>query len=149
MPVSLGRRFTVRTDHYGLKYLLDQRHVTIPQHHWVVKLLGFDFTVAYKPGTTNIVADTLSRRDTEEGLILATSGPRFDFIDHLCQAQNDDPTLMALRDEITAGTRAMPWAVVDGMISYDGRLYISPTSPLLAELVAATHEDGHEGVQCA
>ena len=40
-----GRRFTVRTDHYRLKFLLDQCLATIPQHHWVGKLLGFDFVV--------------------------------------------------------------------------------------------------------
>jgi hypothetical protein len=39
----------VRTEHYSLKILLDQRLATIPQHHWVGKLLGFDFTVEYKP----------------------------------------------------------------------------------------------------
>jgi hypothetical protein len=35
-----GRRFLVKTDHYSLKYLLDQRLATIPQHHWVGKLLA-------------------------------------------------------------------------------------------------------------
>ena len=33
------------------------------------------------------------------------------------------------------------------MVTYDGRLYIAPSSPLLLEIVAAIHEDGHEGVQ--
>jgi hypothetical protein len=66
-PYLWGRRFTVKTDHYSLKYLLDQCLATIPQHHWVGKLLGFDFTVEYKSGSTNIVADALSCRDTEEG----------------------------------------------------------------------------------
>ena len=32
-PYLWGRRFTVRTDHYSLKFLLDQRLATIPQHH--------------------------------------------------------------------------------------------------------------------
>jgi hypothetical protein len=55
----------------------------------VGKLLGFDFSVEYKPGTTNTVADALSRRDTtEEGSILALSVPRFDFVDCLRQAQH-------------------------------------------------------------
>jgi hypothetical protein len=49
-PYLWGRRFTVRTDHYSLKFLLDQRLATIPQHHWVGKLLGYDFAVEYKPG---------------------------------------------------------------------------------------------------
>jgi hypothetical protein len=51
-PYLWGRRFTVKTDHYSLKYLLDQRLATIPQHHWVDKLLGFDFTIEYKSGST-------------------------------------------------------------------------------------------------
>ena len=32
-PYLWGRRFVVKTDHYSLKYLLDQRLATIPQHH--------------------------------------------------------------------------------------------------------------------
>jgi hypothetical protein len=60
-PYLWGRCFLIKTDHYSLKYLLDQRLATIPQHHWVEKLLGFDFSIEY-----NVVADTLSRRDTEE-----------------------------------------------------------------------------------
>ncbi len=149
-PYLWGRRFYVKTDHYSLKYLLDQRLATIPQHHWVGKLLGFDFTVEYKSGATNTVADALSRRDTEEAslsTIMAVSGPRFDFIDRLRQAQARDPALVAIHDEIVAGTRAAPWAITDGLITYDGRLYIPPTSPLLPEIVAAVHDDGHEGVQ--
>jgi hypothetical protein len=69
-----------------LKYLLDQRLATIPQRHWVGKLLGFDFSIEYKPGATNAVANALSRRDTGEGELLALSAPRFDFIDKLRQA---------------------------------------------------------------
>jgi hypothetical protein len=98
-----GRRFCVKTDHYSLKYLLDQRLATIPQHHWVGKLLGFDFSVEYKPGAANSVADALSRRDTEDGALLALSAPRFDFIDRLRHAQLVDPALVALHADITAG----------------------------------------------
>jgi len=59
-PYLWGRRFIVKTDHYSLKYLLDQRLATIPQHHWVGKLLGFDFSVEYRSGATNVVVDALS-----------------------------------------------------------------------------------------
>ncbi|XP_066334044.1 uncharacterized protein [Miscanthus floridulus] len=113
-------------DHYNLKFLLDQRLTTIPQHHWVSKPLGFDFTIEYKPGAMYTVADALSHRDTEEGAVLAISVPR---------------------DEITAGTQAAPWSLIDDMVAYDSRLYVPPASPLLPEIMTAVHEDGHEGVQ--
>jgi hypothetical protein len=142
-----GRSFTVRTDHYSLKYLLDQRLSTIPQHHWVGKLLGFDFAVEYKPGATNAVANVLSQRDTEDGELMTLSGSRFDFIDRLRQAQLADPALVALHGEITAGSRPAPWTIAGGMVMFGGRLYLPPTSPLLQEILQATHDDGHEGVQ--
>jgi hypothetical protein len=55
----------VKTDHYNLKYLLDERLATIPQHQWVSKLMGFDFAVEYKSGARNTVADALSRCSEE------------------------------------------------------------------------------------
>jgi hypothetical protein len=64
-PYLWGREFTVRTDHFSLKYLLDQHLSTILQHQWASKLLDFDFKVEYKSGKANIIADALSRHDTE------------------------------------------------------------------------------------
>jgi hypothetical protein len=146
-PYLWGRRFLVRTDHYSLKFLLDQRLATIPQHHWVGKLLGFDFGVEYKPGAQNAVADALSRRDTPDGAVLAISAPRFDYIDRLRVEQASHPASVALKDELAAGSRGAPWAVVDDLLTYDGRLFVPTESPLIKELLAAVHGDGHEGVQ--
>ncbi|WVZ48949.1 LOW QUALITY PROTEIN: hypothetical protein U9M48_000334 [Paspalum notatum var. saurae] len=42
-PYLWGREFLVKTDHRSLKFLLDQRLSTVLQHHWISKLLGFDF----------------------------------------------------------------------------------------------------------
>jgi hypothetical protein len=54
---------------------------------------------------------------------------------------------VALKDELQKGARAAPWSLVDGMVAFDGRLYIPSASPLLHEVLAAVHEDGYEGVQ--
>jgi hypothetical protein len=56
-PYLWGQPFLRHTDHYSLKFLLYQRLLTIPQHQWVSKLLGFDFRVEFKSSATNIVAD--------------------------------------------------------------------------------------------
>jgi hypothetical protein len=146
-PYLWGRQFVVRTDHFSLKFLLDQCLATIPQHHWVDKLLGFDFTVEYKAGSTNMVADALSCRDTEEPAVMVISGPCFDFIDRLHQATSVDPALVAVREETTAGARESPWSLSNSLVTFNGCLYIPPTSPLLQEILIAVHDDDHEGVQ--
>ena len=43
--------------------------------------------------------------------------------------------------------RGAPWGLCDGMVTFDSRLYIPPSSPLLHKVLATIHEDGHEGVQ--
>lgn len=147
-PYLWGRPFVVKTDHFSLKYLLDQRLSTIPQHQWASKLLGFDFRVEYKPGATNTVADALSCRDTEmEVAVRALSLPSFSLFDDLRRELERDPAAVALREEIQKGNRASPWAIVDDLITYAGRIYIPPASTVLPAVLAAAHEAGHEGTQ--
>ena len=45
--------------------MLDQRITTQHQQVWISKLLGYDFDIIYKHGSTNRVTDALFRR--EEG----------------------------------------------------------------------------------
>ena len=76
----------IHTDHYNLKFLLDQRLSTVPQHQWISKLFGFDFTVEYHSCRLNTVADALSHRDadhdidnddSDEVALCIRSGPSF------------------------------------------------------------------------
>lgn len=73
-----GRTFVGKTGHYSLKFLLDQRFPTIPQHHWVDKLLEFDFIVDYKLGRQNVAIDVLSLRDASGAHLCTIMGPAFD-----------------------------------------------------------------------
>ncbi|GJR76305.1 putative mitochondrial protein [Tanacetum coccineum] len=55
------RHFKIKTDHFSLKYLMEQRLTTPFQIKWLPKLLGYDYEVLYKKGSENVVADALSR----------------------------------------------------------------------------------------
>lgn len=52
----------MRTDHYALKFMLDQCLSTVPQHQWVSKIFGYDFAVEFRLSCLNTVADALSHR---------------------------------------------------------------------------------------
>ena len=57
-----GNHFTIRTDQKSLRYLLEQRVVSVEQQKWASKLLGLNYTIEYMPGKDNRVADGLSRQ---------------------------------------------------------------------------------------
>jgi hypothetical protein len=57
----LGHKFIIKTDQKSLKNLMDQTLQTPEQQQWLHKFLGYDFTIEYKPGKENVVADALSR----------------------------------------------------------------------------------------
>jgi hypothetical protein len=50
-------------------------------------------------------------------------------------------------DIAKTGSRGTPWGLCDGLVTFGSRPYIPPSSPLLQEVLAVVHEDGHEGVQ--
>jgi hypothetical protein len=82
-PYVWGRAFTIHTNHYSLKFLLDQRLSTIPQHAWVSKLFGYDLTVEYRASKLNGVADELSRREEDGAAVHAISVQTFMLFDTL------------------------------------------------------------------
>jgi hypothetical protein len=112
-----GHQFLVRTDHFSLKYLLDQRLSTVPQHQWISKLFGFDFTVEYRPGRPNTVADALSRRDAELaqdeaaglGAMCVRSSLTFAFLDVVCQATARAPDAQEMLRRLGDGEIQAPW----------------------------------------
>jgi hypothetical protein len=76
-PHIWGRAFTIRTDHYSLKFLLDHQLSTILQPTWVSKLFGYDITVEYRHGRLNAAVGALSHREEETSTINVISAPTF------------------------------------------------------------------------
>jgi hypothetical protein len=132
-PYLWGRSFFVRTDHYSLKFLLDQHLSIVPQHQWIIKLFGYDFTVEYRPGRLNTVADALSRRDTEVvaedvaalGTVMCIrSGPSFALIDDIRRATLTAEDAQGLCHRLDAGELEAPWRLADGMLLHGRCLFV-------------------------
>lgn len=76
----LGRPFTILTDHKSLRELMTQVIQTPKQHYYLSKLLGYENSIQYKSGATNVVVDALSRAPNPEGQFLILSIPQLDFL---------------------------------------------------------------------
>ena len=61
----MGRRFELRIDHCGMKYLFYQPTLNARQGRWMEFLCDFDFEIKHINGKENKVVDALSRKVQE------------------------------------------------------------------------------------
>ena len=67
MPVE----FTIQTYQRSLIHLQDQKLNSYWQQKAMTKLMGFQYKILYKKGSTNRVADALSRMNHSTGILSA------------------------------------------------------------------------------
>ncbi|KAH6796539.1 hypothetical protein C2S52_021093 [Perilla frutescens var. hirtella] len=89
-------------------WLLCHPFSTPAQQNWAAKLLGYDFTIAYKEGRLNQAADALSRRDTEAVEFSAISRPVWPEWKTLKAQIAADPQLSAIRSALDQGDSTAP-----------------------------------------
>jgi hypothetical protein len=142
-PYLLGKPFIVRTDQQSLKYLLEQRITTPAQTRWLPKIMGYDYIIEYKKGVDNQAADSLSR--VAECQFLSISTPHIDWWQKLQYEVAHDPFFTPLADSTTS-TAAFSYR--DGVWFKKGKIYLSPTSSLLQDIITECHSSptgGHFG----
>jgi hypothetical protein len=130
-----------------LKYLLDQRLSTIPQHNWVSKLFGYQFSVEFKPGRLNVAADALSHHDEDLVMVHALSILEFDLYDQFCQEVASIPEVAAECGDIEASTAGAKWMVVDDIVLHKGRIFMPSSSATWPLVLEQAHRMGHKGMQ--
>ena len=57
----IGNKFTIRTDHNALKWLMSVKDHSAQLMRWALMLLEYEFEIVHVKGKTNVVADALSR----------------------------------------------------------------------------------------
>ena len=95
--------------------------------------MGFDFSIEYKKGGDNVVADTLSRRHEAEpvvGSISAFSCLIPHWVDAVKEELQANSSLGELKQQIQQGEAIGPWKIVDGLILYKERIFL-PTSHMI------------------
>jgi hypothetical protein len=97
---------------------------------------------------SNVVADALSRRDVEAtAVVSALSAPPFTIFNNMCTEFTASPEAAQLLEEVIAGAHDKGCHIIDGLVMCRGRVYVSPTSPSLPEVLATAQDLGHEGIE--
>ena len=113
---------------------------TPEQHYYLSKLLSFDYTIQYKTGATNIVADALSCRPPEPGQLLVLLVPQFDFLRDIQQALVSDPDFQALLTHVQENPSAYPqYRVHNGFLLFNNRIWLNKTNPYITSLLSKFH----------
>ncbi|GJY70835.1 retrotransposon-related protein [Tanacetum coccineum] len=151
----MDKHFKIKTDHFSLKYLLDQRVTTPFQAKWLPKLLSFDYEISYKKGSGNGAADALSRVPSNgEGsqmlsLIATTiSSPLWEQIKDSWEKDMVLKNLIKKLEGQTNGDNKYTW--LNGQLRRKGKLMIENVDQLRKQLFLHFHGDsvgGHSGVQ--
>ena len=135
----------VRTDHFSLKYLLDQRLGSASQQHWISKLLGYDFLIEYRQGKENTVADALSRVTSSTLCHLSVS--QTSLMTELQQEISTSPYWEELMGAVQQGTLPVNWKFEHDLLWFKNRMYVLPNSPLRESIISSIHNRTHEGFQ--
>ena len=80
----LGHSFIISTDHRSLKELMSQVIQTPEQQVYLARLLGYDYSIHYRSGKSNMAADALSRiPEASSGALMVLTIPNFIFLQDL------------------------------------------------------------------
>ncbi|XP_062005359.1 uncharacterized protein LOC133722489 [Rosa rugosa] len=138
-PYLLGHQFNIITDHQTLKHLLDQRISTPSQHKWLAKLMGYQYTIEYRPGKLNTVPDLLSRRH-EMCAIQAISAPVFDGLTHIAQVCLRDPEAQAIITQLQQNNSSKKgFTLHNNHLLYKGKFFVPSSSDWRTRLLYEFH----------
>jgi hypothetical protein len=138
----MGRRFKLRIDHNGLKYLFDQPTLNARQTRWLDFLCEYDFDIKHIKGKENKVVDALSRK-VHELHATSISMYRTEMKDIILEDANTDlqyRSLVAkLQQRERPQTKESYTLGTNGLLLYKNRVYV----PNVLELKLAILKEMH------
>nr|KYP57132.1 Retrotransposable element Tf2 [Cajanus cajan] len=138
------KEFVIHSDHESLKYLKGQHKLNKRHAKWVEYLEQFPYVIKYKKGSTNVVADALSRRH----VLLNTLGSQilgFDDIKELYEKDLDFANFYSLCIQ----KPYQGYYISEGFLFKENKLCI-PQGSIRKLLVRESHEGGlmgHFGIE--
>ncbi|GJY50086.1 putative mitochondrial protein [Tanacetum coccineum] len=137
----LGHHFLIRTDHYTLKFLLEQRITSTEQQRLLLKLMPYDFSIIHRAGKENRGADALSRRP-HTGALLTLTVPYCVEVTEIKSGSQTDPYSSDIIQKLLSpdSSSVSDFSFVDQFLFYKRRLVIPNISNLKVRLLQEAHD---------
>lgn len=150
----MGRKFVVHTNQKSLKFLLEQREVSMDYQHWLSKLMGYTFDIVYKLGIDNKAADDLSRITQDASRVclslLALTVPTTIQLQDIYKEIENDKDIQQNIVKLLEDKECKPgFYVKAAKLWYKNRLVLPRNSAYIPLIIAECHAGqlgGHSGV---
>lgn len=144
----LATALIIRTDQESLKYIREQKLTEGIQHKLLLKLLGYNFTIEYKKGKENKVADALSRvKHWTSMLVVSNTTPTW--VMEVVRSYNQDEKV---KDWITQCSvdkeNNGSYSYRNGILRFKNKVVVGNATALRQELLKTFHSSelgGHSG----
>ena len=128
----LGNYFIIQIDHKPLKDLFTQTVQTPEQQFYMSKLLGYNYTIQYRPGRTNATAYALSRipdKQSNSQLRIMTVS-HFQFLEEFCTILQSNQQFQSMNQDIEQGAETViDYKLQDNLIFFKGKIWLPPSFP--------------------
>jgi hypothetical protein len=139
----MGKRFELRTNHNGMKYLFDQSTLNARQIKWLEFLWEYDFDIKHIKGKENKVVDALIRK-AHKLHATAISMYKTEIKDRILEVANADlqyrGLVAKLQQRERPQTKESYTLGTDGLLLYKTRVYV----PNVRELKLAILKEMHD-----
>ncbi|KAL0434980.1 UNVERIFIED_CONTAM: Transposon Tf2-11 polyprotein [Sesamum radiatum] len=140
----VGLSFVVKTDNTAVSHFMTQPKLTSRQARWQELLSEFHFVLEYRAGSSNHVADALSRRADLASLVsvaaLSSSAVATSIRDRARELLPKDSAAQGLVHLVEQGKARQFW-LDDGLLMTKGnRLYIPKGGDLRKSLISECHD---------
>ncbi|KAJ3686583.1 hypothetical protein LUZ61_015747 [Rhynchospora tenuis] len=150
----LGQPFVIKTDQISLKHLLEQKISTALQNKGLCTLLGLNYTIEYKKGKENKVADTLSRVCGQNWLLNSSSADIYavseilpSWIQEMVQSFHNDEWINTLKNKVSV--QDPDYTMHMGVVRFKGRISVGESGNWRETILQSLHDSsigGHYGI---
>lgn len=120
----LPAKFIIHTDQRSLVHLQDQKLSTYWQQKAMTKLMGFQYKIIYKKGSTNCATDALSRMDHFVGTLAALSVALPTWLQTVQDSYDNNPDAQKLSSSLALQTPNGHYSLDQGIIKYKNAIWL-------------------------